>query len=845
MVISIALSLQQDGITEDFPSNARAFRGKSPTISEDGDERIKRQAWFERMHQAAPHDDWLQIEYQTRIERHRKRTTAIGYREACGNMSIGEGLVTGRWRERGSSNQAGSVHDVAYDPIADEIWLISAGGTLWRGTRDGSNWRVVNQDLQFNPGLLKFIPQPNGRRLLAFCGRIPHYSDDDGLTWTPASGIRYTDRWGYFHQPTVLNDQHHTIYVFAKASYYANISLYKSTDQGVRFQKIKTYETSDFNNLAIANPHHSNELLIAFKQNNQYGKFFRLNPETDELISLNQGTELKFGDAPANLIGWYGHDLKRFYVYTQNNNATRVQASDNFGSSWSPKGHLNAQPWEVGLYVSPYDPNSLLMGEVECHRSFDGGSLWSKVNNWWDYYEDVDRFLHADMMHFAEFEDASGQPFLLVSHHGGLSYSEDFLDSRKNISLLGLNTSQYYSVRTDPQDPSFVYAGSQDQGFQISSSFQATEISTFEQVISGDYGHIVFSNQGQSVWTVYPGGDVTYYENAQAADWTASFDLESEDESVWLPPLMETPFASENAIYMAGGNSNGGKGSYLVRLEAHEDKILASQFDYDFKAESAGGILSALATSPLDSNRWYVATTNGRFFYSNDAGQNWAQNINFIVDGHYLYGQTIYASKIAPNIVYLGGSGYSNPPVYQSKDGGASFTAMSEGLPNTLVFDLTANADESLLFAATEAGPYVFVVAEGRWYDLSGQCAPAQTYWSVEFVESINTVRFGTYGRGIWDFQMDATVDVQESNLVTEKMMVFPNPSDGIFNLTWNFTNAPVQITVWDVTGKMVHQARSPNNNQAQLNLTHLARGAYFVRIGNIEKFATAKILLR
>ena len=36
-----------------------------------------------------------------------------------------------------------------------------------------------------------------------------------------------------------------------------------------------------------------------------------------------------------------------------------------------------------------------------------------------------------------------------------------------------------------------------------------------------------------------------------------------------------------------------------------------------------------------------------------------------------------------------------------------------------------------------------------------GVSAPDQTYWSVEYIDEINTARFGTYGRGIWDFVID------------------------------------------------------------------------------------------
>ena len=82
------------------------------------------------------------------------------------------------------------------------------------------------------------------------------------------------------------------------------------------------------------------------------------------------------------------------------------------------------------------------------------------------------------------------------------------------------------------------------------------------------------------------------------------------------------------------------------------------------------------------------------------------------------------------------------------------------GLPNTLVFDLDGTQDGNFIFAATEVGPYVYVVHDGEWYDLAGVGAPDQTYWTVEYIDNINTVRYGTYGRGIWDFILDENFDM-------------------------------------------------------------------------------------
>ena len=55
--------------------------------------------------------------------------------------------------------------------------------------------------------------------------------------------------------------------------------------------------------------------------------------------------------------------------------------------------------------------------------------------------------------------------------------------------------------------------------------------------------------------------------------------------------------------------------------------------------------------------------------------------------------------------------------------------------------------------------------------DMGGISAPDQTYWSVEFVEELNTARFGTYGRGIWDFVMDEYYNIIMGDLNSDSVV--------------------------------------------------------------------------
>jgi len=229
--------------------------------------------------------------------------------------------------------------------------------------------------------------------------------------------------------------------------------------------------------------------------------------------------------------------------------------------------------------------------------------------------------------------------------------------------------------------------------------------------------------------------------------------------------------------------------------------------------------------SPINPERFYVATEIGRFFRSDDAGESWEETLNFLPSGWYLYGQAIYASATDENTVWLGGSGYDNPPVWRSTDGGMNFEPVSNGLPATTVNGLAANASESLLFAATEAGPFAYVASEDRWFDLTGQFAPTMRYVSVEFIPERNLARFGTYGRGAWDFQVDELVSTSRPLARRERLRVFPNPASGQTTVEGEAAG----YRLYDMTGREVRRVFS-SGARTQVPLQGLRAGMYFVQ---------------
>jgi hypothetical protein len=416
---------------------------------------------------------------------------------------------------------------------------------------------------------------------------------------------------------------------------------------------------------------------------------------------------------------------------------------------------------------------------MEAFRSTNSGNSWQVINDWWAYYDDPVNDLHADIPEIRFFLDEEFNEFALISTDGGIYMLDANLNNANNLSLNGLGVSQYYSTYTKRSFPYNVYAGSQDQGFQRSIN-PGEGVLDFVQSISGDYGHLCSGNEGESIWTNYPG--ITTYFPDPLTSGHISLNFPGSGH-MWLAPLIADPQQS-NVAYLGGGTVT--SGNHIIKLTASSWAI-----DYEQLDQSFSGTISAMAISPINDNYRYVLTESGKFYHSVDTGHSWQMTNNFTGPSpQYFYGSTIEPSPVELGVVYIGGSGYSNPPVYQSSNHGVSFQSMSAGLPNTLVFQLATSDGGELLFAATEVGPYVYDVYEEEWFDLAGLSAPDQTYWSVDFVPALQTARFATYGRGIWDFVLDDNYNIisgdlnDDDNVNIQDIVILVNVLIGGWELT-------------------------------------------------------------
>lgn len=719
LLLVLAACSQHGGVRRVFPQPTEDF------LDEDAEERQTplRKAWFEHRHRAAPDVDWRALERAN-------GEAQIGKRNRLATAVVAE---PNRWTERGSQNQAGRVHTAALTSDGQALVVGTSLGGVWKGTLDGADWKPFGDNLYGGAHHTAVIAGATGADpdvvLVASEGGLVHVTRDAGTTWQIPSGL------GAVHAVRrVLTASDGSGVVFLLRRRNSFYKLYRSTDFLASFQEV--YDMGAFAGDVWMTRDGRTDLYLL--------------RGTGLFKSTNLGTSwTNVGPAPvsgsqAELAGSEAGAPRLWTVFTSGG-AKKLYRSDDAGASWTFLQDLGDY-WDV-LSASITTPDTLLYGGVETHRTVDGGAGFSVINTWGAYYGDPANKLHADIQGIDVVPNAG--PFAetwYISTDGGLYRSTDLLSTVHNLSLSGLRVSQYYTTHTSRANPAHVVAGAQDQGYQRAHQPPppASSNLAFAQLISGDYGHLTSGDGDHDyLFSTYPG-----FVLCQVGENNPALFLEDFPAGVdhaWMPPVTADPLEARR-FFLSGSQLY----RYTKGTSNNWTPALWSSFDFGV---SPGEYMSALAFSPVQPQRAYTVTDRGRLYHSDDHGVTWTQSLTTGPSGQYFYGTALAASALDPDLVYVAGSGYSGPAVYRSVDGGVTFQEWSAGLPPTLVYCLAeARDDTGRMFCGTETSAYARDASGASWVDITGNHAPITIYWSVEALPNENVLRFGTYGRGIWDY---------------------------------------------------------------------------------------------
>jgi hypothetical protein len=702
-------------------------QGMDAEVEEQGHR--ERDRWFERMHRAAPGVDWRAIELRN-AEREMERRNRLVESGAAA-------LSASPWREVGSSNLAGRMWCATIASDGSTVYSGSDLGGLWKGNLDGTSWTPLGDNLYGGVYDVVSIPGESAGDpdVLMVRGASLYVTRNEGQTWeTPTGLFGITSIRGIAR----FDDAQHTLLVLAQTNILGNApAVFVSVDYGRTFTK--RYQHGSSGNASFWVPRRGAGAVSTV--------YLFVRGQCS--LSTNGGssfTPLGLADAGAvdNVLTGSEAGSPTLYVALRNGSTWTLWRSDNAGASF-----VNA--YTIGdfygtLCASSISPNVVVWGDIDAHRSTNSGASFSLINSWGEYYGDMAHKLHADLFGFDVFPDpanAAGEIWFFGTD-GGLYKSLDSGVTVQNLCLSGLGVSQYYSTLTSRTSPTRILAGSQDQGYQRGTFEYPTgpgASTAFNQLISGDYGHLTSSDGSHArVICTYPG--FILIQDGETVPSLSTLDFPAGSQHDWLPAVVADPLDSR-VFYFCGNQlwkyTRQTSGAWQVTLQSTQNFAVG------------GSYLTALAFAPSDASRAYAVNDGGRIWYSTDHGVTWTLSSSTAPGQQYFYGNAISVHPTNALEVAIGGAGYSTSAVIRSTNGGASFAALNQGLPQTLVYGLAYATDGTGdLFAGHQTGALQWHRSTAQWENINALGSPITVYWSVEIVGG-GTVRFGTYGRGIWD----------------------------------------------------------------------------------------------
>ncbi|MFB7329554.1 WD40/YVTN/BNR-like repeat-containing protein [Streptomyces sp. NPDC056190] len=454
--------------------------------------------------------------------------------------------------------------------------------------------------------------------------------------------------------------------------------------------------------------------------------------------------------------------------------------SNDAGKTWTcgggePGSVTGGYEWVFGrLWVDPVDENHVFAADVSLRESTDGGNTWSNSSG-----------PHAD--HHAMVWDPKEPGRVYNGDDGGVYHSTQNGATRTWTHSKVEPWNQSYHLSVSQQDPRRMVTGLQDQGSirTWTPGTDPTDLTQWNSYGGGD-GHWV---------QIDPDNQLRYYQCLQPSppkiscgrrvDDAASGSTGSTNTSFSSPPwpsdtriTTDMPIVPDPAdpdyVYVAGTSiARSGKGvvsgSNAWKLispatpdspESLPGKVPEDEINPDLYYANEYGAVTQIApakttgTSTSPSSTIYAGTDTGKLWKTTDANADnptWTQLGKGVLPERWV--TAIGADPTDADHVYASFSNYREGDlaanVWESTDGGSTWTNISGNLPNAPVWMVTFDQAHNQLYAATDYGVFNLKNGKKNWARLGSEL-PNCPVLDVKLSADGGTVYAATFGRGIY-----------------------------------------------------------------------------------------------
>ena len=667
----------------------------------------------------------------------------------------------GNWQLIGPTNIGGRVTSLVCDPAKpDRVWAGSAGGGVWYSEDAGNSWVAQwhSEDV-LNVGSLAIDPKNSdvlycgtGEANLSadsYAGVGIYRTTNGGKTWTlwaPVKTTRVPRRIG-----AIAIDPFDSNRMMLGGIGFQEVSssgtdlggLYYSADGGRTWTRQHAFTSGNYwCHAVLFHPGERGTVFAAITAQGMQSGIYKSTDGGSTWTHLLEGLPSPDRIGRVSLALCAGKPQRMYANASQElsehaDQVLGVFRSDDAGLSWRKISgqHFNREAqmsYGNTIVVDPVNPNVVLCGGVDLHRTSDGGTTWKKVTQW-DATRGSKEYAHADHHCLLMPPGAPGRVY--DANDGGMDVSDDKGLTWKNRSV-GLAATMFYDADVAQSDGRSFGGGAQDNGTVVTYTGHTND---FYELLGGDGGWMVYDPADAThVFASYYNLNIYRFAKKRYKDVSPPAD-DNEKNAVWMAYITLDP-SDARVVYT---------GSYrLWRSMNDGDEWHALSPTLD------GSTISCIEVADADPKRIYVGTENGSIFRSVDRGKTWSANIA----GPVLPGHTITRLITRPtdaNRLYATMANFGHPHVFRSDDGGLTWHDIDRGqLPdvphNALAIPISA---PDTIFAGNDVGVFVSYDAGATWANLSGNL-PHTMIVDLVYHEKDKTLMAATYGRSLWRLQL-------------------------------------------------------------------------------------------
>ncbi len=443
---------------------------------------------------------------------------------------------------------------------------------------------------------------------------------------------------------------------------------------------------------------------------------------------------------------------QRLFATVEARRRNGLYRSDDAGESWTrmttDERFTSRASDFAEVKVHPKNPDIVFTGSIVTWKSTDGGKTFSAFRGapgGDDYHRVWIDPVNPDVILLASDQGA------IITVNGGQTFS----------SWYNQPTAQFYHVSTDNAFPYRVCGGQQESGSACVASRGNYGEVTFREwtpVGAEEYGYIAPDPLDPDI--VYGGKLSRFDRRTGQVQQIAPASVGPEYRTVRTQPVLFSPvdphvlyFASNTLWKTAtGGHTWTQVSPDLTRATWTPPASVGKYRDTPAAAATRRGVIYAVAPSPLDISRIWAGTDDGLIHTTADGGKTWRDvtppeltawsKVSMIDASH----SSVLGAYAAINTFRLDDL---RPHIYRTRDGGASWTAITNGIPDGAAVN-TVKEDpvtKGLLFAGTERQVY-FSIDDGEHWQSLRQNMPATSI--RDLVVKGDDLVAGTHGRGFW-----------------------------------------------------------------------------------------------